>query len=75
MIAGGESGPDARPLRYEWVLALRDQCAANQVGFHFKQTGANFIKDGRRYRIERRLQSAQARRAGIDWHQSKGDVK
>lgn len=74
VIAGGESGPDARPLYYEWVLALRDQCAANQVRFHFKQTGANFVKDGRRYRIERRLQSAQAKRAGIDWQRTEGDT-
>jgi protein gp37 len=66
VVAGGESGSDARCLNYDWVLALRDQCAAAGVAFHFKQTGANFVKDGKLYRIERYLQIPQARRAGID---------
>ncbi len=67
VIAGGESGPEARVCEYGWVLALREQCVAASVAFRFKQTGANFVKDGRRYRIERRHQHAQARRAGIDF--------
>ena len=67
VIAGGESGPEARKCDYAWVLDLRAQCAEAGVAFHFKQTGAQFWKDGRRYRIERRNQSAQARRAGIDF--------
>jgi protein gp37 len=66
VVAGGESGPDARPLDYRWVLELRDQCAEKGVRFWFKQTGANFIKDGKTYRIERKFQLSQARRAGID---------
>lgn len=67
VIAGGESGDAARPCDYAWVLALRAQCMAAGVAFHFKQTGANFFKDGRRYSIARRLQQVQARRAGIDF--------
>lgn len=66
VVAGGESGPDARPLDYRWVLDLRDQCGLAGVGFRFKQTGANFVKDGKTYRIERKFQQSQARRAGID---------
>ncbi len=66
VTAGGESGLRARLCRYEWVLALRDQCAAAGVPFTFKQTGALFEKDGREYRIPRREQLAQARRAGLD---------
>ncbi len=66
VVVGGESGPNARELRYEWVLDLREQCRRAGVGFHFKQTGANFVKDGRRYRVERRLQTPQAKKAGID---------
>jgi hypothetical protein len=38
----------------------------NRVAFYFKQTGARFQKDGRLYRIPRRLQHAQARKAGIN---------
>ena len=66
VVAGGESGPDARPCRYDWVLDLRAQCLAAGVPFTFKQTGRNFIKDGKRYIVERRFQHDQARRAGID---------
>ena len=70
VLCGGESGPDARPCRYEWVLATRDQCVRYGVAFHFKQTGAVFIKDGRTYHIPRRLQHSQAARAGIDYSPS-----
>jgi len=38
-IVGGESGPGARPMEEEWVLSLRDQCAASRVPFFFKQWG------------------------------------
>jgi len=38
-IAGGESGPGARPMRKDWVRAIRDQCIAADVAFHFKQWG------------------------------------
>ena len=66
VIVGGESGPDARELRFEWVLSIREQCAAAGIAFGFKQTGANFIKGGRRYFIERRFQHSQAKKAEID---------
>ena len=39
VIAGGESGPGARPMHPEWALSLRDQCAAAGVPFFFKQWG------------------------------------
>jgi protein gp37 len=39
VIAGGESGPHARPAHPEWFRSLRDQCAAAGVPFHFKQWG------------------------------------
>lgn len=71
IIAGGESGPDARPCDYKWILSLREQCIRNRVGFRFKQTGARFIKEGRLYRIPRPFQSSQARKADIDYHPAK----
>lgn len=67
VLCGGESGPRARPCRYEWVLDTRAQCIRQGVAFHFKQTGAVFVKDGRTYRIPRRLQQSQAALAGIDY--------
>jgi protein gp37 len=39
VIVGGESGPGARPLHEEWVLAIRDQCEVARVPFFFKQWG------------------------------------
>jgi protein gp37 len=38
-IVGGESGPGARPMHEEWVLAIRDLCSASRVPFFFKQWG------------------------------------
>ena len=47
MIVGGESGPGARPLREEWVLPIRDQCAEMGIPFFFKQWGGvNKRKNG-----------------------------
>lgn len=52
-IAGGESGPGARPMEPLWVRSIRDQCLASGVAFHFKQWGgvnkkkAGRILDGR----------------------------
>jgi protein gp37 len=40
VIAGGESGPGARPMHPDWVRNLRDQCIAAAVPFFFKQWGA-----------------------------------
>ena len=66
VIAGGESGPQARLCRFEWITALAGQCREAGVPFTFKQTGARFEKDGRVYRIPRREQAKQARRAGLN---------
>lgn len=38
-IAGGESGPGARPVHPAWVTGIRDQCVAAGVAFFFKQWG------------------------------------
>lgn len=39
IIAGGESGSDARPMNPQWVRDIRDQCDQAQVPFLFKQWG------------------------------------
>ncbi|QNM94930.1 DUF5131 family protein [Chitinimonas koreensis] len=39
VVAGGESGPGARPMSIRWARDLRDQCAAASVPFLFKQWG------------------------------------
>ena len=66
VAVGGESGEDARPCDYDWVLDIRRQCVEAGVPFHFRQTGARFMKDGKGYRIRKDLQQVQARKAGID---------
>lgn len=66
VVAGGESGYEARPCNFDWVMELRGICVQNGVSFWFKQTGAKFIKDGRLYNIARQFQHSQARKAGIN---------
>jgi protein gp37 len=52
-IAGGESGPGARPMEAKWVRSIRDRCLQADVAFHFKQWGgvnkkrAGRLLDGR----------------------------
>ena len=48
VIVGGESGPNARQLRLEWVCDIRDQCACAKVPFFFKQWGGRTPKAGGR---------------------------
>ncbi len=48
VIVGGESGPRHRPVRLEWVLAIRDRCRAVGVPFFFKQWGGATAKSGGR---------------------------
>ena len=63
---GGESGCDARPLDFDWVLSLREQCIQSGIPFRFHQTGAKLIKDGKLYHIPRCHQHEQAKKAGVD---------
>ena len=70
----GESGSSPqiraqqiRALNYDWVLDIREQCIKANVNFGFHQTGARFIKDGKEYRIERKYQISQAKKANIDF--------
>lgn len=39
VIVGGESGPNARPMKQEWVLKIKRQCEEQNVAFFFKQWG------------------------------------
>lgn len=47
-IVGGESGPEAREIKKEWVMSLKEQCRNYNVKFFFKQWGGvNKKKNGR----------------------------
>jgi len=48
VIAGGESGPGARPMEEKWVVEIRDQCKRDKVAFFFKQWGGIRPKSGGR---------------------------
>ncbi|MBQ4165798.1 MAG: DUF5131 family protein [Oscillospiraceae bacterium] len=71
VIAGGESDRYARPLDYEWVLFLREQCVNAGVDFEFRQLGTHFIKDGKEYTIQTRDLCSQAKKADINYYKSK----
>lgn len=44
VVVGGESDFNARPLNYDWVLNIRNQCIKKQVKFEFRQCGTHFIE-------------------------------
>lgn len=44
VIAGGESGPGARPMNSDWVVSIRNQCLDANVPFFFKQWGGVWKK-------------------------------
>lgn len=67
VVVGGESGPEARPCDYSWVLDIREQCIESSVSFYFKQTGESFIKDGVKYKISRANHRLQAKKAKLDF--------
>lgn len=48
VIVGGESGPNARPMKLQWVIEVRDACERNGVDFFFKQWGGRTAKAGGR---------------------------
>ncbi len=48
VIAGGESGPNARPVDAHWIRQLRDDCVSSRTPFFFKQWGGIRAKSGGR---------------------------
>ena len=52
LVAGGESGSDRR-MEKAWATRLRDQCAAAQVPFYFKQWGSFDEQGVRRKRAKK----------------------
>ena len=67
VVVGGESDKNARPLYYDWVLDIREQCIRKNVSFEFRQCGTNFVKDGKQYRLQTKDLCRQAKAADIDY--------
>jgi protein gp37 len=72
VIAGGESGPNARPSHPEWMRSLRDQCAAAGVAFLFKQWG-QWAPAGADEALEAVRARRRARAIDIDGNMPAGD--
>ena len=66
VVVGGESDRNARPLNYDWVLSIREQCRNTNTSFEFRQCGTNFIKDGKLYKLNVKDLCSQARKANIN---------
>lgn len=61
VTVGGESGPDARILDFDWAKDIKKQCDEHDVEFTFHQTGARILVDNKLYNIPRNKQHSQAR--------------
>ncbi len=68
VVVGGESDRFARPLNYDWVLDIREQCLGKNVSFEFRQCGTHFIKDGKTYKLQTKDLCSQAKKAGINFN-------
>lgn len=71
VVVGGESDINARPLNFDWVLNIREQCIKKDVNFEFRQCGTYFIKDNKLYNLKTNELSKQARLLNIDYKSSK----
>ncbi len=65
-VVGGESDYNARPMDFDWVLSIREQCIRKDVRFEFRQCGTNLIKDGKLYKLNVRQLCTQAKKADIN---------
>jgi hypothetical protein len=54
--AGGENYNGARPLYYEWVKNLSDECKKFDVSFDFFETGNIFVKNNERIRFKDKIE-------------------
>jgi len=64
VIVGGESGPNARPMKKEWALDIKRQCKEQQVAFFFKQWGT-WGADG----VKRSKKTNGRLLSGKEWNQ------
>lgn len=71
VVVGGESDIDARPLDFDWVLSIREQCESANVNFEFRQCGTYFIKNGKKYKLQTKDLIKQAKLANIDYRRGR----
>ncbi|MDD3453000.1 MAG: DUF5131 family protein [Bacilli bacterium] len=68
VIVGGESDYNARPLDYDWVLNIRNQCINKNVNFEFRQCGTHFIKDNKMYYLKTSELCKNAKNFNINYY-------
>ncbi len=59
---GGESYDNARICDFAWVKHIKETCDNYNVRFDFHQTGSNFKKDGKLYKIKHHDEYSQAKK-------------
>lgn len=64
VVAGGESGPGARPMHPDWARDLRDQCAIVS-SFFFKQWG-DWIPEGQQRAAPTKINSMRRRWCSLE---------
>ena len=74
VCCAGENYKNARPLYFEWVQNLCEQCKKANVSFEFYDTGENFYRNGKHYYIPHRLGKIQAQKAGLNFTAQKIDA-
>lgn len=68
VLAGGENYLGSRPLHYDWVKSLHDQCKKANVRLIFGQTGNVFVKDNQELKIRSRTQQMiEALKTGLHY--------
>lgn len=76
VLCGGENYAGNRPLHYEWVKKVYDECLQYDVEFIFGQTGNVFVKDGKTYYIkDNQIQIEQALKSGLQYRERKESKK
>lgn len=75
VLADGENYEGARPLHYEWVRSLYEQCVKYNVQFTFCGTGNVFVMGGRTYHICKAYQRTEALRSGLQNPPVVGEIK
>ncbi len=75
VLAEGENYDGNRPLHYEWVESLYNQCKTYDVPFSFYGTGNQFVKHGKTYHICKAYQRVQALRSGLQYPEIQGEFK
>lgn len=76
VIVGGENYDGARPCCYDWVKSLYDACVKRNITFCFMETGSQFIKDGKVYKMpDKVIQSKMAFKSGLNFQGKEIDFK